>query len=127
MARQRRRARRARRARVRLDQPGSRLQGLRGLGLGLELALLAVDGDAARRALLGLGDPDLEHAVGELRGDRLGVDALRQRERPAEAAERALDAVEALALGLVVGLALTRDGQDGVLELDAHVLLRHAG
>src|SRR3954447_4273491 len=88
---------------------------------------LATDGDLARLALLGLRDPDLEHAAVELRGHRLGVDPLRQRERAGERAEGALHAVEALLAVLVLGLALAGDGQRAVLELDVDVVLAHAG
>src|SRR4029079_3853500 len=85
--------------------------------------LLALDGllaagadlDAARLLLLGLRDAYLEHAAGEVRGDGLGIDALREGQRPREGAERPLDAVVALGLGLVLGLALARDGQRAVL------------
>jgi hypothetical protein len=80
------------------------------------LGRLALDGrlaaavdrdlDAVRLALDGLRDADLEDAVGEARGDLLGVDAVRQRQRALERARGALDAdVAALAL-LVRGLAL---------------------
>src|SRR5215204_748593 len=89
--------------------------------------LSARDRDLARLALLGLRDADLEHATVEVGGDRLGVGALRQRQRAREGAERALHAVEALLLVLVLGLALARDGERAVLELDVHVLLGHAG
>ena len=58
--------------------------------------LAAADRDPARLALLGLRDADLEDAVVEARGHGLGVDALGQRQRAGEGAERALDAVEAL-------------------------------
>src|SRR3954471_22219889 len=88
---------------------------------------LATDGDLARLALLGLRDPDLEHAAVELGADRLGVDALRQRQRAREGAEGALHAVEALLAVLVLGLALAGDGQRAVLELDVDVVLAHAG
>src|SRR4051812_49486926 len=88
---------------------------------------LGTDGDLARLALLGLRDPDLEHAAVEACGHRLGVDPLRQRQRAREGAERALHAVEALLALLVLGLALAGDGQRAVLELDLDVLLRHAG
>src|SRR3954471_15870727 len=88
---------------------------------------LAGDGDLARLALLGLRDPDLEHAAVEAGAHRLGVDPLRQRQRAREGAERALHAVEALVALLVLGLALAGDGQRAVLELDLDVLLRHAG
>src|SRR4051794_1165413 len=75
----------------------------------------AVDGDPARLALLGLGDADLEHAAVEAGGHGLGVDALGQGQRAAERAGGALDADVALAGLLVLGLALTRDGQRRVL------------
>src|SRR3954447_662649 len=88
---------------------------------------LATDGDLARLALLGLRDPDLEHAAVELGADRLGVDALRQRQRAREGAEGALHAVEALLAVLVLGLALAGDGERAVLELDVDVGLAHAG
>src|SRR3954464_11403075 len=88
---------------------------------------LATDGDLARLALLGLRDPDLEHAAVEPGGHRLGVDPLRQRQRAREAAEGALHAVEALVAVLVLGLALARDGERAVLELDVDVVLAHAG
>src|SRR5215210_1113623 len=91
-------------------------------------ALLAdLDRDAARLARLGLGDADLEHALVERGGDRLWVDAIRQRERAAEAAVRPLDAVEALPALLVLGLALARDGQDVALDVDRDVALAEAG
>src|SRR3954451_22287176 len=97
-------------------------------GASLEgLGLRAGDLDPARLALLGLGDADLEHAAVEARGHRPGVHALGQRQRPLERAGRPLHAVVALALGLVLGLALTGDGQRRVLELDLHVLLGHSG
>src|SRR3954470_11673337 len=88
---------------------------------------LAGDGDLARLALLGLRDPDLEHAAVEPGGHRLGVDPLRQRQRAREGAERALHAVEALVAVLVLGLALAGDRERAVLELDVDVLLTHAG
>src|SRR5688572_23781972 len=64
------------------------------------------DLDPLRLALLGLGDADLENAVVELRLHLVGSDALGQRERPREAAERALDPVVALVAVLMLGLAL---------------------
>src|SRR5581483_4431949 len=77
-----------------------------------------------RRLGLGrLGDPDLEHSVLEARVHLLGIDSLRQRERPREAAERALDAVVALAPVLVLRLSLTGDGQHVVPDLDVDVIL----
>ena len=95
----------ARGAGTRRGPPPSGLAALdRGLGLAHR------DRDLARLALLGLGDPHLEHAVGERGGHRLRVDALRQREGAREAAEGALQAVVALLLLLVLGLALARAG-----------------
>src|SRR3954454_16186224 len=85
------------------------------------------DRDLARLPLLGLRDPYLEHAVREAGVDGLGVDAAGQRQRAGERAEGALHPVEALAVLLVVGLALTGHRQHVVLELDRHVLLAHAG
>ena len=69
--------------------------------------LADLDLDAARLALLGLGDPDLEDALFEGRDDLLGVDALGQTQRAAELARRALDADVALALLGRLGRALT--------------------
>src|SRR5437763_181897 len=82
-----------------------------------------LDRDAARLALLGLRDPHLQDAAVEARLDRVGVDALGQRQRAAERAVRALDAEVALLLLLLLGLALTGDREDVVLDLDVHVLL----
>src|SRR3954447_21256822 len=93
----------------------ARRRGLRGRALDRG-RLLAADRDAARLARLGLGDADLEHAAVEARGHRLGVDALRQRERAREGAERALHARVALVLAGLDDLALTRDREHGVLE-----------
>src|SRR3954470_24775431 len=84
------------------------------------------DLDAARLGLRGLGDADLEHAAVEARGDGLGIDALGQRERARERAHRALEPVVAVLLGLVLGLALTRDREDVALDLDVDVGLGEA-
>src|SRR5215213_520832 len=100
---------------------GSGRAALDGGGLG------AADRDAPRLALVRLGDAHLEHPAVEAGGHGVGVDALGQGERAGERARRALDAVEALALLLVLGLALARDRERGVLELDRDVLLGHAG
>src|SRR5206468_11766164 len=70
-----------------------------------------LDGHAARLALLGLGDTDLEDAAVEARADRLGLHALGQGQRAAERAVRALDAHVALALVLVLRLALAGNGE----------------
>src|SRR3954468_9950583 len=50
----------------------------------LRLGACDADLDTARLGLGGLRDPDLEHAVVELRADGVGVDALGQRERTRE-------------------------------------------
>src|SRR4051812_44129008 len=107
----------------------ARLASARRRGLAALDGLLAGvgDGDPARLALLGLRDADLEHPAVEARRHGVGVDALGQGQRAGEGAERALHAVEALLALLVLGLALARDGQRAVLELDLDVLLRHAG
>src|SRR5215212_2706867 len=89
----------------------------------LLLAAADADGDLARLALLGLGDPHLEHALVEGRLDGVGVHALGQRQRALEAAGRPLDAVVALLAALVLGLALAGHGKDVVLELEVDVAL----
>src|SRR5215211_9398678 len=86
-----------------------------------------LDLHAARLALLRLGDSHLEHAAVELGADRVGVDALRQRQRAGEAPERALYAVPAALAGRVLGLALAGDLQRAVLHLDRHVGLGKPG
>src|SRR4051794_26295822 len=73
------------------------------------------DLDPARLALLRLRDRDVEDAIVELGGDSVGVDAIRQRQRAAELAERALETEEALLLALVLGLALTGDRERAVV------------
>src|SRR5688572_6081864 len=83
------------------------------------------DLDAGRLSLLGLRDLDLEDAVLEVGRHLAGVDPVGQAERAREASEGPLDAVEALALRLVLGLALTRDGENAVLDLDLDVALLH--
>src|SRR5215210_3897200 len=65
------------------------------VGVGLDL-------HPARLALRGLRDPHLDDAAVELRAHGLRVGALRQRERPREALERALHAVPALLVVLVL-------------------------
>src|SRR3954470_11332426 len=84
------------------------------------------DRDPMRLALLRLRDPDLEDAVAELGVDRVGVDALGQAQRPREAAESPLDPVIAVGLLLVLGPALTGDGEDVVVDLDVDVVLAQA-
>src|SRR3982751_6961938 len=58
----------------------------------LLLAAADADGDLARLALLGLGDPHLEHTLVEGRLDGVGVHALGEGQRALEAAGRPLDA-----------------------------------
>src|SRR5262249_11815843 len=87
------------------------------------LVARVTNGHAVRLSLLRLRDAHLEHALVEVRLYGVGVDALRQRERAAETAERTLDAVEPALLALLLGLALTRHGEDAVLHLDLDVVL----
>src|SRR5436305_11068420 len=70
------------------------------------------DRNLARLALLGLRDAHLEHTALEAGGDRLGIDALGERQRPREAPGGPLDPVVALLALLVLGLALARDGEN---------------
>jgi len=61
------------------------------------------------------------------RRKNLGVDALRERQRAGERAERALDAVVALAALVMLGLALAGHREDVVLELDVDISLAEPG
>src|SRR5918999_1697098 len=81
----------------------------------------------ARLALLGLRDRHLEDAAVEVSRDPVGVHPVRQGQRAAEAAERALDPVPAALARLVLGLALAGDGERAVLHLDRDVALVEAG
>jgi hypothetical protein len=60
----------------------------------------------------------LEHATFEGGVDLRGVDLLRQRYAAGEGPEAALEAVEAIGLLLSSALALARDRQDSVVDLD---------
>src|SRR3982075_3528233 len=86
-------------------------------------AVADLDLQLAGLALLGLGDADLEDALVERGGDRVAVDALGHRQGAAERAGGALEAGEALAALLVLGLALARQRQDVVLERQLDVVL----
>ena len=66
---------------------------------------------------------NLEHAAVEAGLDRFGVDAVWQSQRTREGAVGPLDAVEAFLALLVLAIALTRDREDIVLELDVDVFL----
>src|SRR6186997_1312848 len=83
--------------------------------------------DPGRLALRRLRHPHLEHALVEAGADAFGLDALRQLQRAAETSVGALNAVEALALLLVLGLALTGHRKHAVLDLDLDVVALHAG
>src|SRR4051812_14512031 len=85
------------------------------------------DLDPPRLALLGLWDRHLEHAIVEGGLDLVRIDAVGQRQRAAELAERALEPEETLLLALVFGLALAGERERPVVELDRDVLLLHAG
>src|SRR4051794_21297729 len=100
---------------------------LDGGGLSAPVAVRAGDADPARLALLGLRDPDLEHAVAEGRLDPVRVHSVRERQRAAEATERALYPVPALLALLVLRLPLARDGERSVLNLDVDVTLAETG
>src|SRR5262249_57821433 len=69
---------------------------------------LALDGDAPRLGLLGLGQRHAQHTVLELGLHLLGVDRRRQLEHPLELAEAALPPVP-VALERLVELALAPD------------------
>src|SRR5579875_2794796 len=84
------------------------------------------DLNLTRLLLLGLRDRDLQHAALEARRHLIRIDALGQRERAGEGAERALQAVVALLL-LVLDRPLPGDREHAVLHLNGHVLLTHAG
>src|SRR3954451_11677255 len=85
-----------------------------------------VDLNLLRHRFLELRDLDLENSVAVVRGDRVRVDRTRQRERAAEAAVRAFDAV-VVAVILPLELALAADGEQAVFEADFEVALVHAG
>src|SRR5688572_25883644 len=91
-----------------------------------------VDGGAAADlhprglALCGLRHSHLEHPTVEGCCHPGGVDALGQAERAGEAAGGPLDAVKALLLLLVLGLALSADGEDAVLDFHLDVLFAQA-
>src|SRR5215217_7988627 len=87
----------------------------------------SADPNAVRLTLLGLRDAYLQHPLVEARVDALRVNVLRQSHRPGEAAERPLDAVVPVGLLLVLGLALTGNGEHAVLDLDVHVAGVEAG
>src|SRR6266700_8091327 len=70
-----------------------------------------LDFDRPRRRGSRRGDPHLEHAVRGLRLHLGGVDALGEREAPLERTVRDLADEVVLARGVVVGLALTLDGE----------------
>src|SRR5215213_6410344 len=81
---------------------------------------------AGRLRLGRLWDPHLEDALVEVRLDLPGVDTLWQGQRAREVAEGTFDPVVPLALLLVLGLPLTGDRQDVVLDLDVDVVLGQA-
>jgi hypothetical protein len=76
--------------------------------------------------LFGFGNPDLQHAAIDMRLHHGGVNSIGQRERPREAAEGALEPVVPLALLVVLGLTLAREGEHPVLELDVDVVVAEA-
>src|SRR3954447_10117530 len=86
-----------------------------------------LDLDPARLALLGLRDLHLEHTLVEGGLDGVGVHALRERQRAAEATERALHAIPPALTRLVLRLALAADRKRVVADLDVHVALAQTG
>src|SRR5208337_2517128 len=103
--------------------------------VGLSLGLLALDALLAAYTdldLLGLGfgplrQPDVQHAIVIAGVDVFGVDCVRQRERADKAAIAALDATEVLFLLFLLELALARNAQSVVLDLDVKVFLVDSG
>src|SRR5262249_42809919 len=85
------------------------------------------DADLLRLHFGLLGDDEREDAVAQLGLHVLAVDALGQREAPAEAAERPLVGVEALALLALLGLAATGHRETILGEGDIEILLLDAG
>src|SRR6185295_12835533 len=90
------------------------------------LPLPLADGDLLRLLLPLLGDGQLEHPVLELGGRVVQVGALRQHERPAEAAVRTLGRVERLPLVDLLLLAVPADGDAVAGAGDLQVLLLDA-
>src|SRR5438132_1821421 len=80
------------------------------------------DLDLPRLRLGPLGQEHPQHAVLRLGRDVLHIHGARQRERPAERAVGALDAVIPVALVLVLQLALALEGERVALDLDLDVL-----
>src|SRR5207245_3333238 len=86
-----------------------------------------VDGHATGPALLGLGDSHLENTVGEARLDAFRIDPFRQRERARKRPPGALEPLVAVMLRPMLWLALARDREHVVLELDVDGVLLDAG
>jgi hypothetical protein len=85
------------------------------------------DLDLLRLLHLGLRDPDLEDAVLDVRVHLRLVGAGRQPDRAAEGAEAALEPIAVLVRRLGRLLALRRDGQRVVVQLDRDLVLGDAG
>src|SRR5581483_2016716 len=83
--------------------------------------------DAAGLHLGLLRDGHLEHAIGLLRRDGLGVRALGQREATQEGARGALDALVAILRVLLFRASLTADRQHALLGRDVDILRLDAG
>src|SRR5918997_2191895 len=93
----------------------------------LPFAGLALDLDAPRFTYRrGPLDGHLQDAILEASPDPVLLHALRQRHAPPERAVPALPDVIPSALGLLLELALTGDGQNPVMNRDVHVLELHA-
>src|SRR4029078_11609139 len=87
----------------------------------------AGDPDRPGLGVLPLGELDLQQAVLERGLDLLAVHVVGEREAAHELAVRALHAVIALALFLVLELARAAQGQHAVLSLDLDFVLLEAG
>src|SRR5690606_25360862 len=108
------------------NSPATRLQhSSRGNLPGL-LAVFDLPRTGLGRHRLGQRHAHLEHAIGERRLDVVQGDAIGQRHRPEEAAVCAFAAIERIRLLFGFGLALARDRQLPVDDLDLDVFLLHA-
>ena len=85
--------------------------------------MVAADLDPAGLRLLGLRDVDLDCPVAVVGPDAVLARAVRHPDGAAERAEPALEADEAVLDPLLLAVALRRDGQRVVVELDRNVLL----
>src|SRR5690606_36079275 len=81
----------------------------------------SLHGDATWNRLNRLGDAHGELTIANLRFDSGRIDSLRQHERAAERAERALVAAVAFAFVLAFGLPLSLERQHAVVHVDVEL------